>query len=245
MGRLAVNSQEAITDTIRRWLALGVYLPGDKLPTERELAQTMNVGRVTVRQAFRALIDEGLVATSRGRTGGTVVLDATSRRVDRPDWPTIRRDVGVHFEFRLAVEPVSARLAAGRATKAARARILAFAREDPSTLGAYRAIDSRLHLAIAHSCQNPMIEETIAMARTDFFRWADALWQVLEWDTLPDHMRNFRDEHEPIALAVHGGDDVAAERLMRSHLDAARAQYLDALADRPTVGRRRGSHEER
>lgn len=226
----AGTSQAVIADTIRRWLALGTYLPGDKLPTERALSETMGVGRMTVRAAFRELIDEGLLATSRGRTGGTVVLDASRRRVDAPTGSSLRRDVRTHFEFRLAVEPTSARLAAERATKAERTKIVRLAREDPDTLGRYRAIDSRLHLAIADSSGNPLIADAIEAARTDFFRWADAVWQMIGWDSLPGEMQNFRDQHEPIATAVHDRDGDLAEQLMRTHLEDAHLQYLDAVA---------------
>jgi GntR family transcriptional repressor for pyruvate dehydrogenase complex len=230
METFAGTSQEAVVDTIRRWLALGRYLPGEKLPTERTLSDAMGVGRMTVRAAFRELIDEGLLATSRGRTGGTVVLDATSRKLDRTNRRSLRSDVSTHFEFRLAVEPASARLAAERATKRARAQILRLARQDPDTLGAYRALDSRLHLAIAESSSNQLIAEAIATARTDFFRWADAVWQMVGWDSLPPEMQDFREKHEPFAEAVHDGDPGLAEKLMRAHLEDARLQYLDAVA---------------
>jgi GntR family transcriptional regulator, transcriptional repressor for pyruvate dehydrogenase complex len=229
MESSAATSQDIVADTLRRWLALGRYLPGERLPTERALAEAMGVGRMTVRAAFRELIAEGLLATSRGRTGGTVVLEATSRRHDRTDRRSLRKDVVAHFEFRLAIEPTAASLAARRATKAARSQILRLAREDPDTLGVYRAVDSRLHVAIAAGSGNELIAEAIATARTDFFRWADVTWRRIGWDSLPPEMQDFRAKHEPLAEAVVDGEPELAAQLMRGHLEEARDQYLEAL----------------
>jgi len=236
MESFAGTSQDIVADTIRRWLALGRYLPGERLPTERALSEAMGVGRSTVRAACRDLIAEGLLATSRGRTGGTIVLDATSRKLDRTDRRTLEKDVMSHFEFRLAVEPTSASLAAQRAKKTARSQILRLAQEDPDSLGVYRAVDSRLHLAIAESTGNELIAEAISTARTDFFRWADVLWRRIGWDTLPPEMQDFRDKHGPLATAVVGGEAELAERLMAEHLEEARDQYLEVLA-KPRRGR--------
>jgi DNA-binding FadR family transcriptional regulator len=225
----ATTSQTAIADTMRRWLALGRYLPGDNLPTERALAETFGVGRMTVRAAVRDLIGEGLLATSRGRGGGTVVLEWNSRRIADLDYRTLAQDVRSHFEFRLAIEPVSARLTAERATKAARVGIVRLAQQDPETLGAYRAVDARLHLAIARASGNPLIAEATATARADFFRWADAIWHGNGWESLPKEMQTFREQHEPVAFAVRDRDADAAEALMRTHLEDALSQYLEAL----------------
>jgi GntR family transcriptional regulator, transcriptional repressor for pyruvate dehydrogenase complex len=226
------TSQEIVADTIRRWLALGRYLPGERLPSERELSETMGVGRMTVRTAFRELIAEGLLATSRGRSGGTVVLEPANRKHELKDHRSLRKDVTAHFEFRLAIEPAAARLASERATKRSRSQILRLAQAVPTSLGVYRAVDSRLHLAIAESSGNPLVVDAIATSRTDFFRWADAIWQMVDWESLSPETQDFREKHEPFATAVHDGDGQLAERLMVAHLEDAREQYLETLAKR-------------
>lgn len=62
---------------IERWLADvigdGELSAGDKLPAEEELAATLGVSRMTLRQALAALEGRGLVRRKRGRAGGTFV----------------------------------------------------------------------------------------------------------------------------------------------------------------------------
>src|SRR6056297_555626 len=64
---------ERVVEQIRRVIYLGRYLPGDKLPPERELAQQLGVSRTTVREAIRMLEGENLIRVKRGATGGIIV----------------------------------------------------------------------------------------------------------------------------------------------------------------------------
>jgi GntR family transcriptional regulator len=57
----------------------GALLPGDKVPAERELAETLHVSRITARQALDALVESGLVYRERGR--GTFVAEPKMRGV--------------------------------------------------------------------------------------------------------------------------------------------------------------------
>ncbi|MGH3445297.1 MAG: GntR family transcriptional regulator [Nocardioidaceae bacterium] len=62
---------------ITRWLAALIgracLVPGDRLPTEGDLAAALGVSRMTLRQALGALEGRGLVVRKRGRSGGTFV----------------------------------------------------------------------------------------------------------------------------------------------------------------------------
>jgi GntR family transcriptional regulator len=67
-----------VVDALRKDIADGRYAVGDRLPTEDEFCRRFGVSRHTVREALRALRDEGLVASRQG--AGTTVM----RRVARP-----------------------------------------------------------------------------------------------------------------------------------------------------------------
>src|SRR6266852_2182626 len=106
---------------IRRAIMNGQYRPGDRLPTEREMAQQFGVSRVTVRDALRALEANGLVRVKVGGQGGPYVAE--------PDIALPRDSIGTHLhvcgttfeelaEARLALETPAAQLAAQRATPA-------------------------------------------------------------------------------------------------------------------------------
>lgn len=56
----------AISRTLREDIGQGRYVPGDKLPTEAQLATRFGVNRHTVRHALSALVEDGVVRTRRG-----------------------------------------------------------------------------------------------------------------------------------------------------------------------------------
>src|SRR5215472_9146837 len=59
---------QVVAESLRRKIALGLYRPGDLLPSERQLAEGMGVSRITVREALRVLQGEQLVARYAGGT---------------------------------------------------------------------------------------------------------------------------------------------------------------------------------
>jgi GntR family transcriptional regulator len=64
-----VQIEEELAERIRT----GMLRPGDRIPPERELAEQMQVSRMTVRQALGRLADRGLLVRERGR--GTFVSE--------------------------------------------------------------------------------------------------------------------------------------------------------------------------
>src|SRR6476619_3580297 len=64
---------EACVEQLATAIRLGVYPLGSTLPPERDLAAQLGVSRATLREAMAALRQAGLVQTTRGRGGGTVV----------------------------------------------------------------------------------------------------------------------------------------------------------------------------
>jgi GntR family transcriptional regulator len=66
------NLHEQVAAEIRRAIANGEALPGERLPSALDLAAVLKVNRNTVLRALRQLRDEGLLELRRGR-GATVV----------------------------------------------------------------------------------------------------------------------------------------------------------------------------
>ena len=83
------NAFEITVARLAQAIKLGLVAEGDRLPAERDLAERLQVSRVTLREAIRALREAGYLESRRGRTGGTFVLPgAQSRRQpDRPERP--------------------------------------------------------------------------------------------------------------------------------------------------------------
>jgi len=66
---------EDVSTKIKKWIIQGVVKPGDKLPSETELARQFKVGRQTVREALRLLELSGFLTVHQGAHGGSVITN--------------------------------------------------------------------------------------------------------------------------------------------------------------------------
>ena len=108
---------ERIAERFVTAIALGEFVPGQALPSERELAAMLEVSRTTVREALQRLHAAGYVTTRRGRGGGTFVQtgvgpqsDDMIRRTLLPAW----EELSEILDFRQLIEQQIARTAAER-----------------------------------------------------------------------------------------------------------------------------------
>lgn len=156
----ARTASEQIADRILAAVAVGVLQPGVKLPTERELADILGVSRATIRQALARLSALGVLASRRGRGGGTFVevferSVESSRAVVRSLEP-IHNDLESLFDYRSLVEQLIARTAAARRTpadmKAMRVALADY--EAASGAAESRIADRALHASIAVAARN-------------------------------------------------------------------------------------------
>src|SRR3954452_18672876 len=95
-------------------IAAGRLAPGERLPSERDLARALGVGRASVREALAALSNQGLLETRPG-SGSFVAADAPARlAATEPSHDASPTDL---LEARALLEPAIARLAAARAPR--------------------------------------------------------------------------------------------------------------------------------
>jgi GntR family transcriptional regulator, transcriptional repressor for pyruvate dehydrogenase complex len=215
-----LSSSSLVADALRRFVALGALSPGERLPSERELAETMRVGRDSIRAAVRALSDEGLVETRRGRSGGTFVADhAVQAQRLTTELLASHREIRASYEFRRTVEPAAAHLAAQRASTADIEMIAAIAEEEAWSSRSWRSIDSRFHAAVAQASGNALFVDAVHRTRTVFFGWYDAIYSRVPWDSLPIEDRDIGYVHRPIAQAIARRDPELAANLMRAALE--------------------------
>jgi DNA-binding FadR family transcriptional regulator len=218
-------TSELVAEALRRHIRLGLYAPGDRLPTERELAEHFGVGRSTVRSAFRLLTSEGLAETRRGRSGGTAVLLEGGAWANHAPIEEFVREVEEHFELLLAIAPVFAAQAARNASPEQRALLVAEASRVATTVAEFRANSSRFLLALAQGSSNRFVVETIQQQlRTNQYLWLD-----YRWDEVEGEARLTEDAQRAIALAVVAEDEAKASELMRTHLLESLAGFRRAL----------------
>jgi len=150
---------EAVVRRLGSAIALGLIADGEQLPAESDLATSLGVATVTLREALSDLRRRGLVETRRGRGGGSFVrvfepaLTALTQRRVRELGSADLRELG---EFHAAVAGTAARLAAERATSAEMERLVAAVDRyaDATTNAARRRTEGRYYIEVAAAAQS-------------------------------------------------------------------------------------------
>jgi DNA-binding FadR family transcriptional regulator len=211
-----VPAHEVVTERLRHAIHIGTYLPGDKLPPERVLAQQLGVSRMTVREAIRVLRDAGYVSSRRGSAGGITVLDQGDD-VTRLRQVLVSRmsELDDNFDFRAAVEGAAARLAAQRRTGDDLARLRqAYAElEQGLQTARFRAADNVFHLAIADAARNTWMRQAIEEVRA-------MTWVPLD-QVIYQVFTSAHEHHARILQAIEDSDPGAAERAVVAHIRLA------------------------
>ncbi len=220
---------EGCVEQLGTAIRLGVYPHGSSLPAERELAERLGVSRATLREAIAALRTAGLVSTSRGRGGGTVVdyrpgppaSGAAARLGERS---AQLKDMLV---FRRIVEPGACHVAASRELSAAQRDFLAQAHEEVAGArdpAGHRQADSRFHLAIAAVTESPMIVRAVTDAQAAVHEMLSAI------PVLAVNIEHSDKQHRAIVQAISRGDPNRARRVMEHHCDDTAALLRGLIA---------------
>lgn len=234
---------ERIAERIVTAVALGEFVPGQRLPSERELAAMLEVSRTTVREALQRLQASGYVHTRRGRGGGTFVAavrgadasaDAMIARTLVPAWD----DLTELLDFRHLVEQLIARTAAARRTDAdiAAIRSAVVAYDSATTRDSSRLADHGLHQAIARATHNARLVQLSARVRREVSLGFDA-------EPYSEKVRlRAVAQHPALAEAVIAGDADLAAQLAAGHfsLTSDMLRELHARIDVRSQGGRDG-----
>ncbi|MET8824293.1 FCD domain-containing protein [Streptomyces sp. NPDC004610] len=225
-----IAAHELVVEQIRRSIEIGQFLPGDRLPPERELAETLDVSRTTVRSAIAVLEREDMISVRRGRGGGFLVLEptydlaATRQRLQRD-----RAAMQAAFEFRVIVESGAARLAAERRLEEdlaplsqlvdrMRETIEGARQETRSThLHEYNVLDSSFHLGIAQASGSRHLARAVDESRRRMFLPVGAIFGRI--DSAGD------EAHAEILAAIEAKDSEASARLMTEHISRTRETF--------------------
>lgn len=211
--QMSLASVEEIVEAIRR-----LQKNGEKLPSERDLADHLNVKRHQLRKALDTLRRTGSLEPARVKRAGSTALPRYGEELIHLTNPL---EV---VELRLILEPSLARLASLRASPFEIARIAdAATTQDHSRSG---EVDLAFHLAIASAARNYLAGEFYKMLRQV---GVDARVQVAhtEPSTCPKRIGQRDSEHRLIADAIARRDPEAAEAAMRSHLLAVQKRIME------------------
>ena len=218
---------EGVAQQIQRLIVDGALKPGERLPSERELAARLSVSRGSVRDAIRILELAGLVVPRQGE--GTVVADLAPETVAAPIAAILLRKrelIGELLDVRRMIEPALAARAAERATPEEIARLEVIlerqsaraARGEPSV-----DEDSEFHYQIALAAKNGVVRSVL-----------DVLMQLLRETRArslqaPGRPRRSLEGHRRIVEAIARHDPEGAERAVRLHLEEIEAIVMKGL----------------
>lgn len=222
-----VTVVESIVEQIVRQIQAGRLKPGDKLPSERQLIEMLNVGRSSIREALQGLAAIGVVESRAGQ--GSFIsqnLHLLMPDIENPALPaSLQREMRLKLiEARRIVEVDIVGFAARRATDENIERL----RE---VLELYReAIEHHLfaqaaktnydfHMALAQMAQNPFLAPMIDhLLRTVPFSLRESEFMLLADLTVDEIVKMEVDLHQRILDAIAAHDSDAAREAMTAHM---------------------------
>lgn len=204
---------ELIESKLRALIRRGVFSPGDRLPTEPELAGRMEVARSSLRTALQRLQLQGVVEVKRGR--GWFVR---SLRESRPDDELTERRYSDHdlLEVRIALETTAVSLAAVRAEPGELDEISKASMEHTNSPHADKdellRTDEAFHAAVVRASHNEFLQQL-------YHRLVLRLRESRRNNyTSPEvHMRS-ANGHDQVVMFLRRHDEVGARAAMTTHL---------------------------
>ncbi len=225
-----------IANQIKDKISSGSYGTGERLPSERELAEMLTVSRPSVREALIALEIEGWVDV---RVGSGVYVTAPESRLTIGEAASAAQgtaapmDIGAAdlIQARLLVEPYCAELAARNATAEQLKDMEAAALILPGSEQPSKHND-RLHLLIAEASGNAALASTVQNLWT--LSENSAIFNKLNQHFVYDEVWEVaHKEHLPLLRALQKRQPAAAKRAMRDHLLGISSRLgLDASEDK-------------
>jgi len=215
-----------IIGRLRNAIETGVFVDGDKLPPERDLATSFGSARSTVRKALDQLETDGLVTRKVG--SGTFVTYGDAVRGATGEISDLISPLQL-VEARSAIEPYIGRLATIHATQrdlSAMERVLVKLEGASDDKDLFTRLDAEFHLSVARCARNPLllqVYEHINDVR------GHALWGVMKDKILSsEQMVAYNVQHRAIFKAIRTRDTQGVSGLVRDHLEKARKDLVGA-----------------
>lgn len=219
---------QSIVEQIQDMIMRGELKAGDALPTERALAEMLNVGRPSLREALKALEVMGVVESRQG--SGNYITNNVSKSFYKP----------MSLAFKLSGQPDSEILqlrrmieyyttchAAREASEEDIAELAAMeehleALTDPKEIS---AADRAFHTRIAQITGNSLILDTMDNASYLLDAFADEAIRISGFQG--DSLEKVYQEHRTVLEAIRAHDIEAAYRAITHHLESIRVELMD------------------
>ncbi len=206
---------EQLTELIFR----GFIKPGERFPSERELAKEFKVSRPTIREAVSHLCVKGLLEQRQGQGTFVKPLDQISQNPLSIFFEGENINLQHILEVRLGLECNAAAFAALRADESDLMHLktsLETMKQDIAQGGLGHEADISFHMAIAYSTKNPVqVKVMRSMYNFLFFGIKMNLQKLYE---IPENVDKIMQQHTEIYLAIRHRDTQASLEAMKKHI---------------------------
>ena len=188
----------------------GRLKPGDRLPSERALAERMRVSRATLREALRVMQLQGLITSRRG--AGNFIAGGKPEELAEALHHLALQDI---FELRLLIEPSIAALAAERANRHDLLRLESILQQQEQEVKARRIAgptDGAFHSTLAEATHNRALLQVGATLMKVISPSRNETLQT------PERARLSLASHRRIVEGIRAGDAVEARHAMEEHI---------------------------
>lgn len=218
-----------IVNQIRDLIAIGQLKKGDKLPSERNLAQLFKASRPVIREALSVLEALGILECKQGQ-GDFIKVDTSECSLNSEIISKLLREHNPCeiFQARSELEPSLASLAAKNASEddilklEKQLEILnSLGREsekDPTKVDEFMEQDRKFHLQIARSAHNSVLFDVYASVN---LMMKETRWKLLKRKNVEKegNIKRFEIEHTAIYDVIRDGKADHARKLIRKHIE--------------------------
>ncbi|HET9420172.1 MAG TPA: FCD domain-containing protein [Nocardioides sp.] len=221
---------ERIRSEILRVLKTRELGPGDRLPSERELAASLRVSRPSVREAVRSLQAEGRLVVKHGQ--GVFVAEPAMQKSLRESLTQLDHSLSELFAMREVLEVPAARWAAQRhdasevdAIRVAFADLDEALHVEPRDFEKLQRLDAVFHLRIVQAAGNRLLEQSQGVLNELLVKGMQTTLAI------EGRAEQSREEHLRILSAVLENDSAEAARAAQTHVRNARRAANRRIAE--------------
>ncbi|MGD0863369.1 MAG: FadR/GntR family transcriptional regulator [Candidatus Limnocylindrales bacterium] len=230
LERIGKRPEPLATEIARRildYLLAGHLEPGERIPSERHLAEALGVGRSVVREALKSITLLGLLEVRPG--DGTFLRQADSELLPHAiEWGLLlgEQRVADLIEVRHHLEVLVAGLATDRATRDDLVMLRTYLENmrTASDTASFVSADLAFHMRMAEATANVVLLQIMASIRNLLRVWMERVRRSEADNTLSTS------EHETILRALECGDAAAARTAMEIHMESATRKLAQTLA---------------
>ena len=211
---------DQVFDQLRELIFRGEFKAGEKIMTERELAEAFGVSRTSVRDAINKLVVMGLLEQKQGQ--GTFVRSPESREQSILATMVESQDASISdlLEVRMGLECNAAALAATRAVEKDFQFMEKSIEEMQKEVASGRLgteADASFHMAIAYATNNPL--QVFIMKNFYDFLFTGIRANLEGLYQNPGNIDTILEQHKAIYQAIRGRSPETAYRAMKRHID--------------------------